>query len=81
MEISHLFSLILSCIVLCPCDIMSVKQSIVCERTVICVSVRERILAIRLMEKLQANPAHAKALGIEVGNKRLPVGSNEKREE
>ena len=27
-------------------------------------SARERILTIRLMEKLQANPAYAKALGI-----------------
>ena len=29
-------------------------------------SVRERILTIRLMEKLQAHPAYAKALGLEV---------------
>ena len=27
-------------------------------------SVRERIITIRLMEKLQANPTYAKALGI-----------------
>ena len=29
-------------------------------------SVKERILAIRLMEKLQEHPAYEKALGIEV---------------
>ena len=29
-------------------------------------SARERILAIRLMEKLRKNPAYAQALGIEV---------------
>ena len=44
-------------------------------------SVRERILAIRLMEKLQANSAYAMALGIEVKNARLPMGADEKREE
>ena len=44
-------------------------------------SVRERILAIRLMKKLQANPAYAKALGIEVKNAQLPSDTDEKREE
>ena len=29
-------------------------------------SVRERIMTIRLMEKLQAHPAYARALGIEI---------------
>ena len=29
-------------------------------------SVKERIMTIRLMEKLQAKPAYAKALGIEI---------------
>ena len=29
-------------------------------------SVKERILTIRLMEKISANPAHAEALGIAV---------------
>ena len=32
------------------------------------VSVRERILTIRLMEKVNANPAYAKAFGIVVAN-------------
>ena len=31
-------------------------------------SVRERILTIRLMEKAKANPAHAEVLGIVVVN-------------
>ena len=31
-------------------------------------SVRERILTIRLMEKVSANPAYAEALGIVVQN-------------
>lgn len=34
------------------------------ERTGRAMSVKERIMTIRLMEKLQANPAYAKALGI-----------------
>ena len=40
------------------------------------VSVRERILAIRLMEKVNANPAYAEAFGIVVGN-----GTAEPREQ
>jgi hypothetical protein len=31
-------------------------------------NVRERILTIRLMEKISANPAYAKALGLVVKN-------------
>ena len=43
-------------------------------------SVRERILAIRLMEKLQNHPNFAKALGVEVHGKMAPPGAAEKKE-
>ena len=37
-------------------------------------SVRERILTIRLMEKANANPAHAEAFGIMVINRPAKLG-------
>ena len=43
-------------------------------------SVKERILAIRLMEKLQSRPEFAKALGIEVCGEIAPPGAAEKKE-
>ena len=43
-------------------------------------SVRERILAIRLMEKLQSYPDYAKALGIEVRNEKAPPGAADEKE-
>ena len=43
-------------------------------------SVRERILAIRLMEKLQSRPEFAKALGVEVCGKIAPPGVADKKE-
>lgn len=43
-------------------------------------SVRERILTIRLMEKLLAYPEYARALGIEVINAQ-PVSAAEKKGE
>lgn len=41
-------------------------------------SARERILAIRLMEKLQSRPDFAKALGIEVCGEMAPPGTVDK---
>lgn len=43
-------------------------------------STRERILTIRLIEKLQGNPGYARKLGIEVVNK-LPAARREKNGE
>ena len=43
-------------------------------------SVRERIMAIRLMEKLQNRPDFAKALGIEVCGEIAPPGAADKKE-
>jgi hypothetical protein len=43
-------------------------------------SVRERILAIRLVEKLQSRPDFAKALGVEVRSEMAPPGAAEKKE-
>ena len=43
-------------------------------------SVRERILAIRLMEKLQSRPDFAKSLGVEVCNEMAPPGAADKKE-
>ncbi len=43
-------------------------------------SVRERILAIRLMEKLQNRPDFAKALGVEVCNEMAPPGAADNKE-
>lgn len=43
-------------------------------------SVRERILAIWLMEKLQNRPEYAKALGIEVCSAVAPPGAAQKKE-
>jgi len=43
-------------------------------------SVRERILAIRLMEKLQSRPDFAKALGVEVRGEIAPPGVADKKE-
>ena len=43
-------------------------------------SVRERILMIRLMEKLQNRPEYAKALGIEVRGEMAPLGAAQKKE-
>ena len=44
-------------------------------------SVRERILSIRIMEKLQGCPEYAKALGIETCDKLAPPGAMDKKEE
>ena len=43
-------------------------------------SVKERIMAIRLMEKLQSRPDFAKALGVEVHGGMAPPGATEKKE-
>ena len=43
-------------------------------------SVRERIMAIRLMEKLQSRPEFAKALGIVVCGEIAPPGAADKKE-
>lgn len=43
-------------------------------------SVRERILSVRLMEKLQSCPEYARALGIEACEKMAPPGGAEKKE-
>ena len=43
-------------------------------------SVRERILAIRLMEKLQIRPYFAKALGVEVRGEIAPTGAADQKE-
>lgn len=43
-------------------------------------SVRERILAIRLMEKMQSRPDFAKALGVEVRSGMAPPGAADKKE-
>lgn len=40
--------------------------------------VRERILTIRLMEKLRAYPAYAKVLGIEMGDGPPAVADDKK---
>ena len=40
-------------------------------------SVKERIMTIRLMEKLQAHPAYAKALGITVNLENKQKSSKE----
>ena len=42
--------------------------------------VRERILAIRLMEKIQSRPDFAKALGVEVCVKMVSPGAADKKE-
>ena len=44
-------------------------------------SVRERILAILLMEKLQSHPDFAKALGVEVRGEIAPPGAAEDKKE
>ena len=43
-------------------------------------SVKERILAIRLMDKLQSHPDFAKALGVEVRGEIAPPGAANKKE-
>lgn len=43
-------------------------------------SVKERILSIRLLEKLRNCPGYAKALGIEACGKLAPPGAVEKKE-
>ena len=43
-------------------------------------SVKERIMAIRLMEKLQSHPDFAKALGVEVCGEIAPPGAADKKE-
>ena len=43
-------------------------------------SVRERIMAIRLMEKLQSRPDFAKALDVEVCGEIAPPGAANKKE-
>ena len=43
-------------------------------------SARERILAIRLMEKLQSRPDFAKVLGVEVRGEIAPPGAADKKE-
>ena len=43
-------------------------------------SEKERILAIRLMEKLQSRPDFARALGIEVRGEIAPPGAADKKE-
>ena len=40
-------------------------------KEVILLSTRERILAIRLLEKVKGNPAYANALGMEVVKEKL----------
>ena len=41
-------------------------------------SAKERVMTIRLMEKLQANPAYAKVLGIEICVDRQPDADDKK---
>ncbi len=41
---------------------------------------KERILAIRIIEKLRAHPEYAKSLGIEVRGVMLPPGTAQKKE-
>ena len=41
---------------------------------------KERILALRLMEKLQRYPEYARTLGIEVRVEVAPPGATEKKE-
>ena len=41
---------------------------------------RERILVIRLMEKLQGRPDLAKTLGVEVRGEMAPPGAADKKE-
>lgn len=43
-------------------------------------STKERILALRLMEKLQRYPEYARTLGIEVREEVAPPGATEKKE-
>lgn len=43
-------------------------------------SARERILAIRLMEKIQSRPDFVRALGIEVRGEIAPPGAADKKE-
>ena len=43
-------------------------------------SARERILTIRLLEKLQSRPDFAKALGVEVCGEIAPPGAADKKE-
>lgn len=43
-------------------------------------STKERILALRLMEKLQRYPEYARTLGIEVWGELAPPGTTEKKE-
>ena len=43
-------------------------------------SVRERILAIRLMEKIKSRQDFAKALGVEVCGEIAPPGAADKKE-
>ena len=49
-------------------DIAGATKFLVSREEVMPVSVRERILTIRLMEKVNANPAYAEAFGIVVVN-------------
>ena len=42
--------------------------------------VKERILAIRIMEKLRSRPEYAKALGVEVCGELAPPGAVQKKE-
>ena len=49
-------------------DIAGTTSYLVSREEVMPVSVRERILTIRLMEKVSANPAYAEAFGIVVVN-------------
>lgn len=51
------------------------------ERTVPDMSVQERILTIRLMEKLKACPAYAKAFGVEVTGMQPPKTAEKKEYE
>ena len=43
--------------------------------------VYERILSIRLLEKLKTDPEYAKVLGIELSAVMAPPGDREKKEE
>lgn len=43
-------------------------------------SVRERVLAVRLMEKLQSRPEYAKMFGIEVRGEMAPPGAAQQKE-
>ena len=43
-------------------------------------SVKERIMAIRLMEKLQSRPDFAKAIGVEVCGEIAPPGAADMKE-